>query len=140
MFYGTDFKGHDLPVPRKPHHYWGLLHEESPKNNYLFSFPETMELFNFTSTFRRESSYPIPTQYIDSIEWLESKKYFVPTKEKNEYLSELSPIVYTQSDCECPSGRDQFAEMLMEEINIDSYGTCLHNKDLPEKLVHTRSK
>ncbi|XP_052068276.1 alpha-(1,3)-fucosyltransferase 10-like [Mytilus californianus] len=134
MFYGTDFKPFDLPVPRKPNHDWGLLHEESPKNNYLFSHEEIMELFNYTSTFRRESSYPIPTQYVDSIKWLEDQTYFVPIKEKNKFLSELSPIMYTQSDCDVPSGRDQYTKMLMEYINVDSYGTCLHNKDLPANL------
>ncbi|CAG2234553.1 FUT10 [Mytilus edulis] len=80
IFYGTDFKPFDLPVPRKPNHDWGLLHEESPKNNYLFSHEEIMELFNYTSTFRRESSYPISTQYVDSIKWLEDQTYIVPVQ------------------------------------------------------------
>ena len=136
LFYGTDFKAHDLPVPKLKHHEWGLLHEESPKNNYLFSHAEVMELFNYTSTFRRESSYPIPTQYLYSLKWLEDKQYLVLTKDKNEFLSELSPIIYTQSDCDVPSGRDQYTKMLMQYINVDSYGTCLHNKDLPERFVN----
>lgn len=92
-----------------------------------------MELFNYTSTFRRESSYPISTQYVDSIKWLEDQTYIVPVQEKNKFLTELSPIIYTQSDCEVPSGRDQYTKMLMEYINVDSYGNCLHNKDLPTK-------
>ena len=52
MFYGTDFLTYDLPLPRKAHHEWALLHEESPKNNYLFSHAEIMELFNHSATFR----------------------------------------------------------------------------------------
>ncbi len=52
MFYGTEFKSWDLPLPRLPHHEWALLHEESPQNNYLMSHAEIMELFNHTSTFR----------------------------------------------------------------------------------------
>ena len=28
----------DLPLPRKPNHVWALSHEESPKNNILFTF------------------------------------------------------------------------------------------------------
>lgn len=134
LFYGTDFKPKDLPVPRQTHHDWGLLHEESPKNNYLFSHREVMELFNYTSTFRRESSYPISTQYVDSIKWLEDKQYLLPVEKKNKFLEELSPIIYTQSDCDVPSGRDQYTKLLMQFINIDSYGTCLHNKDLPQNL------
>ena len=52
MFYGTDFQSWDLPLPRKSHHEWALFHEESPKNNYLFSHSEIMEMFNHTATFR----------------------------------------------------------------------------------------
>ena len=52
LFYGTDFETADLPLPRSTHQEWGLLHEESPKNNYLFSHKEIVEMFNHTSTFR----------------------------------------------------------------------------------------
>lgn len=37
VFYGTSFLADDLPLPRLPHHEWGLIHEESPKNNWIFS-------------------------------------------------------------------------------------------------------
>jgi alpha-1,3-fucosyltransferase 10 len=37
LFYGTDFYLHDLPLPRGASEEWALLHEESPKNNYLLS-------------------------------------------------------------------------------------------------------
>ena len=75
MFYGTDYNAADLPLPRQPHHEWGLLHEESPKNNYLLSHNETMILFNHTSTFRRHSDYPLTTQYLQDIKNLTSTKY-----------------------------------------------------------------
>jgi alpha-1,3-fucosyltransferase 10 len=56
MFYGTDFSLHDLPLPRNiDNEDWALLHEESPKNNYLFSFEAIMNLFNHTATFKRQS-------------------------------------------------------------------------------------
>ena len=55
LYYGSDFYLHDLPLPRRPHEEWGLLHEESPKNNFLFSFERIMKMFNHTSTFKRES-------------------------------------------------------------------------------------
>ena len=32
-----------------------------------------------------------------------------------------------------PSDRDIYVKALMEHIKVDSYGSCLHNKDLPEK-------
>lgn len=37
VFYGTSFLANDLPLPRHPSHIWALVHEESPKNNWLFS-------------------------------------------------------------------------------------------------------
>ena len=39
VFYGTLFRADDLPLPRLPHHEWALVHEESPKNNWILSTP-----------------------------------------------------------------------------------------------------
>ena len=40
-----------------------------------------------------------------------------------------------QSDCDPPSDRDSYVQELMKYITVDSYGRCLHNKDLPEHLL-----
>lgn len=135
IFYGTDFSLHDLPLPRLENEDWGLLHEESPKNNYLFSFEKIMNLFNHTATFKRESDMPLVTQYLTSIEDLESIEFLVSVEEKNRLQAEenLAPIVYVQSDCNTPSDRDIYVEALMKYVKVDSYGKCLHNKDLPEQ-------
>jgi alpha-1,3-fucosyltransferase 10 len=135
LFYGTDFALHDLPLPRKENHEWGLLHEESPKNNYLFSFEPIMKLFNHTATFKRQSDMPLITQYLDSIEKLESREFLVSTEDKNRFQKEenLAPVAYIQSDCITPSDRDIYVKALMKHIKVDSYGACLHNKDLPQK-------
>ena len=135
MFYGTDFYLHDLPLPRQENEEWALVHEESPKNNYLFSFKRIMELFNHTSTFKRESDLSLITQYLSSIEDIESTQFLVSTANKNKYQKEedLAPIAYIQSDCNCPSDRDVYIKELMKHVKVDSYGSCLHNKDLPLK-------
>lgn len=39
MFYGSELEVGDLPLPRKKNHDWALLHEESPKNNFVFCMP-----------------------------------------------------------------------------------------------------
>lgn len=134
LFYGSDFNPLDLPLPRKNNHDWGLLHEESPKNNFLYCFKEGMELFNHTATFKRESDFPLTLQYLDSLESLVNHKYFKSTEQKNKELTKLSPVVYVQSDCNTPSERDSYIQELMKYIKIDSYGKCLHNKDLSERL------
>ncbi|CAF1008308.1 unnamed protein product [Didymodactylos carnosus] len=136
LFYGTDFRLHDLPLPRLPHEHWGLLHEESPKNSYLFSYEDIMNLFNHSATFKRNSDLPLTTQWLSSLEDLTDMKYFMSVKDKNRLQEEenLSPVIYLQSDCNTPSDRDIYIEQLMKYIKIDSYGSCLHNRDLPDHL------
>ncbi|KAL5018425.1 hypothetical protein ScPMuIL_004147 [Solemya velum] len=134
VFYGSDFKVNDLPLPKKSHHQWALLHEESPKNNYIFSHADALEIFNYTSTFRRQSDFPLVTQALESLEWLESQKYVISNSEKNKLLGDLAPVMYTHSDCNPPSDRDTYVSILMKHLDVDSYGTCLHNRDLPDNL------
>ncbi|GAB1601209.1 alpha-(1,3)-fucosyltransferase 10-like [Argonauta hians] len=135
MFYGTDFSPFDLPIPREAHHEWALLHEESPKNNYLFSHEPIMTMFNHTCTFRRESDYPISTQYLPTLEWLKDTSYLLSAQEKTEHQKELAPILYVHSDCDTPSDRDTYVKYLQKYMKVDSYGSCLHNKDLPKHLT-----
>ena len=135
MFYGTDFRANDLPLPRFPWQHWALFHEESPKNNWILSHEDCIRLFNYTATFSPKSDYPVTSQYIkDPKEWAEIPA--VSTINKNRYQHEegLAPIVYVQRDCNPPSDRDRYVKELMKYINIDSYGPCLNNKKLPENI------
>ncbi|CAF0859212.1 unnamed protein product [Adineta steineri] len=136
LFYGTDFHLYDLPLPRYQHEQWALLHEESPKNNYAFSFESIMSMFNHTATFKRHSDVPLTTQWLASIDDLLDHTYVIDIKEKTnlQTIENLAPIIYIQSDCFTPSDRDLYIKELMKYIPIDSYGSCLHNKDLPENL------
>ncbi|CAF0842145.1 unnamed protein product [Rotaria sordida] len=136
LFYGTDFRLYDLPLPRYEHEQWSLLHEESPKNNYVFSFESIMNMFNHTATFKRHSDEPLTTQWLASIDDLLDQTYVIDVQEKTQLqkTENLAPIIYIQSDCNTPSDRDLYIKELMNYIQIDSYGSCLHNKDLPENL------
>ncbi|XP_045608866.2 alpha-(1,3)-fucosyltransferase 10 [Procambarus clarkii] len=137
LFYGSDFSVEDLPLPRRsPHQWWGLLHEESPKNQPLFDHQQVLELFNLTATFRRESDFPLTLQHLESMESLTSGSEFVVTSVKTQLMAEedLAPVVYVQSDCDTPSERDAYVQQLSKYIKIDSYGSCLHNRDLPPHL------
>jgi len=60
-------------------------------------------------------------------------RYYIPVSEKNKLLHEIAPILYIQSDCDTPSERDSYVAELMKYVRLDSYGTCLNNKKLPEK-------
>ena len=133
MWYGSDVSWIDLPLPRKPHHLWALLHEESPKNNWVFATDKGIELFNFTATCSRHSSYPLVSQYLYSIDKL-TQPLRVPTPLKSK--SDMALVIYIQTDCNPPSDRDSYVTELMKHIKVDSYGNCLHNKDLPDHLLN----
>eukprot|EP00061_Rhincodon_typus_P006499 g27202.t1 len=77
---------------------------------------------------------PLTTQYLESIEELKTHKYLIPLSRKNQLREHLAPLVYVQSDCDPPSDRDSYVRELMKYIPVDSYGACLHNKDLPSHL------
>jgi hypothetical protein len=49
----------DVPLPRGGNVDWSLYHEESPKNNPLFSHALMMELFNHTATFRLQLAFSL---------------------------------------------------------------------------------
>lgn len=58
---------------------------------------------------------------------MKKPKYDVHDKSTNG----LAAVLYVQSGCNPPSDRDEYVAELMKYIKIDSYGACLHNKDLP---------
>ena len=98
FFYGTDFKPYDVPIPRKQGEDWALLHEESPKNNPIFTHYDLIRHFNHTSSFKRQSHFPLTTQYLESIDYLTQSKYLVSIEEKNRLQKEgLAPVAYVQS-------------------------------------------
>ncbi|NWU71838.1 FUT10 fucosyltransferase, partial [Pterocles burchelli] len=131
---GTDFSIDSLPLPRKDYHDWALFHEESPKNNYKLFHKPTITLFNHTATFSHHSHLPLTTQYLDGVGVLKSLRYMIPLQMKNSLRKRLAPLVYVQSDCNPPSDRDSYVRELMCHIEVDSYGKCLHNRDLPQHL------
>ncbi|OWF36239.1 alpha-(1,3)-fucosyltransferase 10-like [Mizuhopecten yessoensis] len=137
LFYGTEFEFSHLPLPRLPRHLWALEHDESPKNNeFIFSHEEVMTLFNYTSTFKRESSYPVTTMALPSVTWLQSTEYFLTSARKNELQNRkgLAPVLFVHSDCNVPSARDEYLSMLQKFIKVDVYGRCHTNKELPTHL------
>nr|XP_006643533.1 PREDICTED: alpha-(1,3)-fucosyltransferase 11 [Lepisosteus oculatus]XP_015195477.1 PREDICTED: alpha-(1,3)-fucosyltransferase 11 [Lepisosteus oculatus] len=139
IFYGTDFRAYEAPLPRLPHQTWALFHEESPMNNYVLSHAPAIRLFNYTATFRRESDYPLTLQWLPSLEYL-LQPPAVSLQEKNRWRrAGLAPVLYMQSHCDVPSDRDRYVRELMKYIEVDSYGKCLNNRQLPERLENTET-
>ncbi|XP_049826114.1 alpha-(1,3)-fucosyltransferase B isoform X2 [Aethina tumida] len=127
-----------FPLPRNEE-IWTLFHEESPRNYAPILYSETQNLFNITATFSRNSDFPLTLQYLPNVTILTDAQYFVNTNTKNKLLADLAPILYLQSDCDTPIGRDNVVKQLMKHIDIDSYGACLHNKDFPSEISKVNS-
>ncbi|XP_022224223.2 alpha-(1,3)-fucosyltransferase B [Drosophila obscura] len=135
LFYGTTLTTADYPLPRSPHQVWALLHEESPKNVPYMAFDEFLQHFNYTSTFSRYSDLPLTTQWLPSAHDLTSMDYVMSFDFKSSNVNGPSPsVVFLQSDCNTMSGREDYVQELMRHINVDSFGSCLRNKDLPQRL------
>ncbi|XP_075466750.1 GDP-fucose protein O-fucosyltransferase 4 [Ascaphus truei] len=138
IFYGTDFRAYEAPLPRLSHQTWALFHEESPMNNYVLSHLPGIKLFNYTATFRRESDYPLTLQWLPTIGYLQNSA--VPLAEKNQWRKNgYAPVLYMQSHCDVPSDRDRYVKELMKYIQVDSYGQCLNNHHFPSKRLEDTS-
>lgn len=118
IFYGTDFRAYEAPLPRLAHQTWALFHEESPMNNYILSHGSGIRLFNYTATFRRESDYPLTLQWLPSINYL-LQPPSVSLEERNHWRKAgLAPVLYMQSHCDVPSDRDRYVQELMKYIQV----------------------
>ncbi|XP_023029106.2 alpha-(1,3)-fucosyltransferase 10 isoform X1 [Leptinotarsa decemlineata] len=132
LIYGSHIENNDFPLPRTAS--WAIFHEESPKNYAPFLF-EIQHLFNITSTFSRYSDFPITLQYLANLMSITDNKYYIPVEIKNTYLKTQAPVLYIQSDCDTPLGRDYLVKKLAKYVEIDSYGKCLKNKEFPKEYV-----
>lgn len=126
IFYGTDFRAYEAPLPRLPHQTWALFHEESPMNNYVLSHSPGIRLFNYTATFRRESDYPLTLQWLPGTGYLRAPA--VPLAEKDAWRRKgYGPVLYMQSHCDVPSDRDRYVRELMKYIQVgglSARGVC----------------
>ncbi|XP_018056182.1 PREDICTED: alpha-(1,3)-fucosyltransferase 10 [Atta colombica] len=136
LFYGSNLRIHDLPNWRSSAISWGLLHEESPRNNPILVHQEALNLFNYSSTFSRLSNVPLTLLDLPGLEELVANSYYMSTKEKSAlmHVENLAPVLYIQSDCDTASDRDSYVSELMKHIRIDSYGTCMNNAQLDNRL------
>lgn len=117
LFYGTDFRAADAPLPRLAHQSWALLHEESPLNNFLLSHGPGIRLFNLTATFSRHSDYPLPLQWLPGVAYL--RRPAPPLRQRAEWRRRgYAPLLYLQSHCDVPADRDRYVRELMRYIPV----------------------
>lgn len=138
LFYGSNINKTNMPLPRNQNHVWALLHEESPKNVPSLLFSPMLSMFDVAATFSQQSDMPLTLQYLESVDKLIDRKFFVNVSEKGrlQMTENLAPVLYVQSICNTLSGRDQYVTELMKYIRVDSYGKCLNNnKNMPKTWV-----
>ncbi|TRY62044.1 hypothetical protein TCAL_04213 [Tigriopus californicus] len=102
----------------------------------IFNHGGWIQYFNHTATFRQKSDWPLTYQHAPSLALIESRSYWLDFEIKEQLQKDelLADIAYVQSNCDNPMERDDFVQELMKHVAVDSYGTCLHNKDLPNDI------
>ena len=115
----------EMPQPDKIRHRnirWILHSNESPKFTPALMSAKQMAKFNFYLSYRLDSDFPFsmfPKPLLQPLP--------VPFSKKRKTLA---AALYSH----CEAARTEYLIQLMHEIEIDSYGSCLHNTDLPENI------
>ncbi|KAI3384838.1 hypothetical protein SNEBB_009090 [Seison nebaliae] len=153
LFYGTETN--ELPFPKEwpsnikhgkyskwrsslshPRKWWALYHEESPKNQELFSSSHFSSLFDVSATIQNLSDIPLTLHSLPSINYVQEKRFMKSFHEKEllQKRKNYGDIIYIQSACNPPSDRETLVSYLSNYFQIDSYGKCLNNRSLPSNL------
>ncbi|CAF3621353.1 unnamed protein product [Rotaria sp. Silwood1] len=82
--------------------------------------------FNFKMTYNLDDSYPEPATYFDINTFIID--LLTPPAISFENKEQQADIVWIISNCNAHNGREGFVQRLMQEIKIDSYGSCLNNR------------
>jgi hypothetical protein len=105
---------------RKPHQLLVGISAESPVNYRLVGDPVFMNCLDIRMTYHLHSA-DIITHYFDNRTGFYGPPA-VPIRQK------IDAVVFINSNCEPPSGRDSIVRRLMQSgIRVDAYGPCLHN-------------
>jgi len=112
-----------MPLPPKhPGQQWVASSLESEVNYPDLADPAFMCQFEVTMTYRRNSTVWWPYFGSDT-----EAALLTPPRPKTE----SSPMAYFRSSPVDRCGRTDYAAALMRRVKVDSYGSVLHNRDLP---------
>ena len=115
----------EMPPDDKDHRgnlRWILHSNESPRFTPALTSPQIMSKFNFYLSYRLDSDFPLSLFFKPSLNPLP-----VPFHQKYKI-----PAVALYSHCEAV--RTAYLIELMRYLPINSYGSCLHNTELPENI------
>lgn len=110
-------------LEKRPGQLWVAWTMESIVNYPLLDDPRSAAAFDLRMTYERSAD--VWTPYLPPFF---ADRYRRPVPEKTE----AAPLVMFQSSSHDRSGRIRYATELMKHIRIDSYGTVLNNRTLPQ--------
>ena len=131
VFHYFDVKLNELPqrIRGQP---WVLQSQEAPVR-YPFGIGFHSK-FNFMMSYRFDSHIPNPYadhQLIDRVLDPIPDAVFNQSLRK---LENLAPVLWVASNCRSFNGREVYIQELMKYIRVDSYGTCLNTRALPNGM------
>jgi hypothetical protein len=135
MFHSSELSLDDLP-PRDAtgrHQSWVYASMESPLHDEVqVRQPDSMRLFDYISSYRRDSDFPATYEPIEDMAQEVVKPLRVPIEEKDAE----APVAWIGSNClRTTNPREAYLEALFRHVKAHSYGKCLHNKDWPTKAA-----
>ncbi|XP_028158611.1 glycoprotein 3-alpha-L-fucosyltransferase A [Ostrinia nubilalis] len=115
------FKDHHTPfnVKRPMKQIWILYYLECPYHTASLR-PTSVDLFNWTSTYRRDSDIVAPYE-----KWLYHDKLVTgKDHERNYAANKTKKVAWFVSNCHARNRRLQYARQLSKYISVDIYGAC----------------
>ncbi|CAH2095297.1 unnamed protein product [Euphydryas editha] len=115
------FKDHHTPfdVKRPPNQIWILYYLECPYHTASLR-PSSLELFNWTATYRRDSDIVAPYERWVYHDPLNTEKDL----ERNYAANKTKKVAWFVSNCHARNRRLQYARQLSKFIPVDIYGAC----------------
>ncbi|KAJ8709151.1 hypothetical protein PYW07_008977 [Mythimna separata] len=115
------YKDHHTPfnVKRSPKQIWILYYLECPYHTASLR-PSSVDVFNWTSTYRRDSDIVAPYEHWVYYDPLITEKDL----DRNFAANKTKKVAWFVSNCHARNRRLQYARRLSKYIQVDIYGAC----------------
>ncbi|KAF9813825.1 hypothetical protein SFRURICE_007980 [Spodoptera frugiperda] len=115
------YKDHHTPfnVKRSPKQIWILYYLECPYHTASLR-PSSVDVFNWTSTYRRDSDIVAPYEH-----WVYYDPLIIEKDlDRNFAANKTKKVAWFVSNCHARNRRLQYARQLSKYIQVDIYGAC----------------
>lgn len=126
VFHPPTMNKQKVPKKKLPYQQWTLFCTESEHNYPILDSQEFRSQFDINMTYHIADQVPF-TYFIAMDYYLEYYPFLYPKPEK-------APVMMMISNCKAKNRRGEYLQQLMKYIQIDSYGGCLKNKEIPPEM------